>query len=61
MLCCESNRNFIKFCLHINQYKTQSSYFSNSDEHFPDIFSNKLGLFCSFHAPDFSRPICLFI
>ena len=58
MICCKKNRNFIRFCLHINQYHLLlGSYFPNSDKHFPDIFIDKLGIFCSVHAPDFSCPI----
>ena len=62
MLCCEKNPNSIRFCLHINQYDLLlGSYFSNSNKYFPDIFIDKFGLYGSFHAPDFSRPICLAI
>ena len=51
MLCCD----------HINQYHLLLGlyFFPNSDKHFPDTFIDKLGLFCSFHAPDFSCSICL--
>ena len=44
--------NIICFWVHI---------FSNSDKHFPNILIDRVGLFCSFHAPDFSCPICLAI
>ena len=55
--CCEFVQ-FLRFWYILQSFKIN---FSNSDKHFPDVIIDKLGLFCSFYAPDFSCPICLAI